>query len=55
MIGSFITITGRAGSARHILNIGWGETDQYTFGQLALDIEGAKPGMQNSSESVNLR
>lgn len=38
MVGSFVLLTGRSGSAQHILEIGFGDTDQYTFGQLGLDI-----------------
>lgn len=38
MVGSFITLTGRSGAVDHILEIPFGDTDQYTFGQLGLDI-----------------
>ncbi|KAH7070508.1 hypothetical protein BKA63DRAFT_78380 [Paraphoma chrysanthemicola] len=38
MLTSFLLIKERAGSARHILDIPFGATDQYTFGQLGRHI-----------------
>ncbi|KAH7082209.1 hypothetical protein FB567DRAFT_630623 [Paraphoma chrysanthemicola] len=38
MLASFVLIKQRAGTARHILDIPFGATDQYTFGQLGRHI-----------------
>jgi hypothetical protein len=45
MVGNFVVITGRSGSMRHILEIPFGETDQYTFGQLGLEIRPEERGI----------
>jgi hypothetical protein len=45
MVQNFLLITNRTGSAKHILDIGFGATDQTTFGQLALDINFGNRGV----------
>lgn len=44
MIYSFKNIAARAGTAKHLLDIGFGEADQFAFGQLAIDISQESPG-----------
>ncbi|KAF2870526.1 hypothetical protein BDV95DRAFT_595268 [Massariosphaeria phaeospora] len=45
MIQNFYLITARSGSASHILDYAFGDTDQYTFGQLGLDITPARASL----------
>lgn len=44
MVKTFLMIADRSGSADHIYEIGYGATDQYTFGQLLLDINPTRRG-----------
>jgi hypothetical protein len=44
MIYSFKNIAARAGTVEHLLDIGFGEADQFAFGQLAINISQQSPG-----------
>jgi hypothetical protein len=55
MVGSFMTLTGRSGAVDHILEIPFGDTDQYTFGQLGLDIMPEKRSAHIPDSIVALR